>query len=227
MRAQLSFKPLTPLQSVSKATKVPDVDAHGSSPSAENAAARVSGVSTQARVRLADCASLIYDCSIALIATAHEECKHLPVLVCQEARRSIFRAWRSDFEQAQLREGSFRYGNEFTIMAELMPLDTDQDLRASGISGSDVVAAGYVAAASARHCLMYLASGSSSKHLFEFRAALSTFFRALFMCDNTPASVDVLRDAAARYFSFALLKLGILSFFACHPPSFSDSMIHT
>lgn len=208
MHAQLSFKPLTSLQSVSKATKVPDGDAHGSSLSGEKAAARVSGVSTQARVRLADCASLIYDCSIALIATAHEECKHLPALVCQEARRSIFRAWRSDFEAAQLREGNFRYGNEFAIMAELMPLDDDQDLRASGISGSDVVAAGYVAAASARHCLMYLAGGSSSKHLFEFRAALSTFFRALFMCDNTPASVDILRDTAARYFSFRAIKTG-------------------
>jgi hypothetical protein len=220
VRAQLSFKPLTTLQSVSKATKVPDGDAHGSSPSGEKAAARVSGASTQARVRLADCASLIYDCSIALIATAHEECKHLPALVCQEARRSIFRAWRSDFEAAQLREGNFRYGNEFAIMAELMPLD-NQDLRANGISGIDVVAAGYVAAASARHCLMYLAGGSSSKHLFEFRAALSTFFRAMFMCDNTPASVDILRDVAARYFSFRAIKTGYSFVFRLPPhPAF-------
>jgi hypothetical protein len=113
-------------------------------------------------------------------------------------------------------------------MAELMPLDTDQDFRTSGISGSDVVAAGYVAAASARHCLMYLAGGSSSKHLFEFRAALSAFFRALFMCDNTSASADILRNAAARYCSFrAKLKLDILLIFACPPPSLSDAMIHT
>ncbi len=180
---------------------------HDADPIGEGAPALVSGV-FKARVTLADCASLIYDCSIALIASVHEECKHLPVLVCQEARRSIFRAWRSDFEVNQLREGNFRYGHEFVMMTELLSRDSNQDLGSSGISGSDVVAAGYVAAASARHCLVNLAGGSSSKHLFEFRAALSTFFTALFSCDDTPTSLDILRDAAARCNQFTHINLG-------------------
>jgi hypothetical protein len=202
----LNFLPLNlcpthqpPLQSVSKFAKTP-ADGFGakSSSGEDGLAERGSSASALARVRLLDCASTIYDCSVALLGIANEECKSLSVHACQSALRSILSAWRSDFEGGQLREGNARYGNEFGIMMQLLAQASDQGQTKIRISGSDIVAVGYVSAVAARNCLAYLIGGSSSKYHFQFRAILSTFFQALFLCDNATSSVDALRDAASR-----------------------------
>lgn len=158
---------------------------------------RASNSSSHAHVKLLDCASSIYDCSVALLAIATDECKTLPASVSRSAGRSILSAWRSDFETGQLREGFGRYGIEFEIMMEFLTR-ADDGTCSICISGADIVAIGYVCAAAARHCLTYLVGGSSSRYHSQFCAALSTFFGALFLCDNTPNSIDALRDAASR-----------------------------
>jgi hypothetical protein len=117
----------------------------------------------------------------------------------QSACSSILSAWRADYESGQLREGDGRYGMEFAIMMELMSQIGNEGTKSGCVSGSDVVAVGYVSAAAARSRLSHLICGSSSKHQLQFRAVLSTFFRALFLCDDSPSSADALRDTASRF----------------------------
>jgi hypothetical protein len=153
-------------------------------------------------VTSADCSSLIYDCGIVLLAVAHEDLKCVDAATCFQARKTILSAWGSDFRHSKLREGSGRYGEEFSILNEIMTHGSDESAGSIGISGTDIVAVGYVAAAAARRSLACLvansSSSSSSSHRSLFCAALSTFFRALFMCDNAPGSIDSLKEAAAR-----------------------------
>jgi hypothetical protein len=187
------------LQSVSKFAQATDGFGSKISRGEDGAAERGSSASTHSRVRLLDCASSIYDCSVALLGIAIEECKGLSAHACQSAIRTIVSAWRSDFEAGLLREGNVRYGNEFGITSQLMAQARDQGHTKSCISGSDIVAVGYVSAAAARNCLAFLIGGSSSKYHLQFQAFLSTFFQALFLCDNAAGSVNALRDAASRY----------------------------
>jgi hypothetical protein len=89
-------------------------------------------------------------------------------------------------------------------MSELMAHRSQDEAGDVVVTGSDVVAIGYVAAAVARESLPFLVrggggGGSSSSHHFLFCAALSTFFRALLVCDTCKESQDALADAAARY----------------------------
>jgi hypothetical protein len=106
--------------------------------------------------------------------------------------------WRNDFEAARLRDGNLRYGNEFAVMMNLLVQCTSEPASDDAISGPDIIAIGHVSCAAARNCLMYITDGTSSRHMFHFRAALSTFFRALSLCDNSSASLEILKDAAAR-----------------------------
>ena len=182
---------------MSKLGGIPNDLASRSASGDNDGADRASNLSSHAHVRLLDCASSIYDCSVALLALATDEYRALSSSVGQSAGRSILSAWRSDFETSQLREGFGRYGNEFGIMMEFLA-HSDNGPCSICISGADIVAIGYVCAAAARHCLAYLVGGSSSRYHSQFCAALSTFFGALFLCDNTPSSIDALRDAASR-----------------------------
>jgi hypothetical protein len=186
---------------VSKHANAPEGDAYGKSNAGAGAASAPAAPDTwsQAHVRLNDCASLIYDCSVALLANIHDECKSVPAAVRYGAQKTILNSWRSDFHHSQLRQGFDRYGKEFAIMMELMDSQCSDGTRNVGVSGSDVVSIGYVAAACARYSLELLArdGGSGNQH-FLFTAACSTFFRALHVCDQSKESLDALKDAAKR-----------------------------
>ncbi len=189
---------MTRSQSASKHAKSLDDDACGRDSAGAAAAEATSASDTcvRARVQLVDCTSLIYDCGVALLSIAHEECKCFPVAVSNGACKAILKSWRSDFYHSQLREGINRYAEEFNVMMELMVSRIDDGICNVHVSGSDIVAIGYVAAAVGRRsCTPSVAN--DDRHTL-ICAVLTTFFRALHLCDSSNDSLGVLKDASAR-----------------------------